>query len=183
MEQIYCATLELVLDKGLAGANMCGISKAAGIATGTCYIYFKSKDELILELFSICRKKSAAFYFREFDEEKGFEFNFRKFFMNVMEFRIKHFRTFIFLEQFYHSPFVTYTQKKSTMKMLEPMYRLLDEGKEQGIIRDMENELIVGFLLGSINEVVKKAHYRKKPVEPAMIQELFGMCWNGIKRG
>ena len=47
VEQIYKATLLLVTEKGLAGITMSEIAKEAGLATGTLYIYFKNKDELV----------------------------------------------------------------------------------------------------------------------------------------
>ena len=69
VDAIYKATLTLVKDRGLAGITMCDISKEASIATGTLYIYFKNKDELIKALFTECRIKSAHCYFEGIDEQ------------------------------------------------------------------------------------------------------------------
>jgi AcrR family transcriptional regulator len=52
IEQIFQATLVLVKEKGLAGITMGEIARAAKIATGTLYIYFESKEQLINELFT-----------------------------------------------------------------------------------------------------------------------------------
>ena len=61
-EQIYCATLQLVKEHGLAGITMSDIAQAAKIATGTLYIYFSGKDELINDLFKECRKVLKLFH-------------------------------------------------------------------------------------------------------------------------
>ena len=46
---IYRATLELVKETGLAGITMGQIAKEAGLATGTVYIYFNNKEDLIVQ--------------------------------------------------------------------------------------------------------------------------------------
>ena len=66
-EQIFGAALGLVKEKGLAGITMCEIAKEAGLATGTLYIYFKNKEELINILFAECRKASVENYFHQYN--------------------------------------------------------------------------------------------------------------------
>ena len=36
---------------------MQAVAKEAGVATGTLYIYFQNKDELIIRLFDVCVKE------------------------------------------------------------------------------------------------------------------------------
>ena len=50
INDIYAATLKLVKANGLAGITMQAVAKEAGVATGTLYIYFQNKDELIIRL-------------------------------------------------------------------------------------------------------------------------------------
>ncbi|MBU4403910.1 MAG: TetR/AcrR family transcriptional regulator, partial [Actinobacteria bacterium] len=45
------AALELIAEQGFHGAPMAAIAKKAGVASGTIYCYFESKDALITELF------------------------------------------------------------------------------------------------------------------------------------
>jgi AcrR family transcriptional regulator len=45
-EQILAAALETFGERGLAGARLEEIARRAGIAKGTVYLYFESKDEL-----------------------------------------------------------------------------------------------------------------------------------------
>lgn len=46
-EQILKAAIEVFREKGFARANVEEISRAAGIAKGTVYLYFKSKTEIL----------------------------------------------------------------------------------------------------------------------------------------
>lgn len=48
MEQrILSATAELIIKDGLQNLSMRNIAKEAGIASGTLYLYFKTKEDLL----------------------------------------------------------------------------------------------------------------------------------------
>jgi AcrR family transcriptional regulator len=51
------AAMELFADRGIGNAPTSAISSAAGVAEGTLFTYFKTKDELINELFRELRKE------------------------------------------------------------------------------------------------------------------------------
>src|SRR5947208_16376605 len=101
INSIYKATLQLVKERGLAGITMSDISKAASIATGTLYIYFKNKDELIKALFAECREQSAKEYFAGVAGEAPFEERMKTLFTNIVRYKMKHFEVSAFLEQSY----------------------------------------------------------------------------------
>jgi AcrR family transcriptional regulator len=48
--EIIRAALELIAEHGFHGAPMAMIAEKAGVAAGTIYRYFESKDILITEL-------------------------------------------------------------------------------------------------------------------------------------
>ncbi|MCL6458999.1 MAG: TetR/AcrR family transcriptional regulator, partial [Gorillibacterium sp.] len=51
-------TLRLIMEKDLQATSMSLISKEAGVSTGSIYYYFKSKEDIINELY----KGIIAFY-------------------------------------------------------------------------------------------------------------------------
>ncbi|NNF64568.1 MAG: TetR family transcriptional regulator, partial [Acidimicrobiia bacterium] len=42
------AVVELVAENGFRGASMAAIAAHAGVATGTAYVHYSSKDELVV---------------------------------------------------------------------------------------------------------------------------------------
>ena len=181
-EQIYRSTMDLVLEKGLSGVTMCDISRSAGIATGTLYIYFRNKEELMNALFSHCRTESALYYLKDLDDANSFGDNFKSIFRNILNYRLLHFEKFIFLEQCYHSPFISIAVRKESLKALNPLFHLFEQGREQKLIKDLDNHLLLGFIIGCINEVVKKAHYAHTAIDDATLENLFLLCWDGVRR-
>ncbi|HEY8057756.1 MAG TPA: helix-turn-helix domain-containing protein, partial [Acidimicrobiales bacterium] len=45
---VRSALRRLVADHGLHGASMAAVAKEAGVATGTAYVHYASKDDLLL---------------------------------------------------------------------------------------------------------------------------------------
>ena len=48
-KKILDTTLKLISDKGFDNVGMLDIAKKAGVATGTFYLYYKSKDDILLK--------------------------------------------------------------------------------------------------------------------------------------
>lgn len=181
IQQVYAATLRLVKAKGLAGITMGEIAKEANIATGTLYIYFKNKTQLINTLFTVCRNASAAVYFKDYDELMPFKAGLKIIWFNLLNYRIKKFEEAVFVEQCIHSPFITETTKEVTKKLFTPLYSLIENGKKQQLIKNTDTLLLLTFMAGSINETVKHAHYTKRKLNKKVIEQMFLMCWDGLK--
>ena len=49
--RIIDAAVEVFAEKGFFGAKVSEVAEAAGVADGTIYLYFKSKDEILISLF------------------------------------------------------------------------------------------------------------------------------------
>lgn len=180
---IYKATLDLVRDRGLAGITMSDISKAASIATGTLYIYFKNKEELIKALFAECREESAREYFTGLDEKAPFEERLKTVFTNIIRYKMTHFSVSAFLEQSYHSPFVCVTDLKKKQKALNPLIVLIEEGIAEKKIKNVEPSLAITYLFGISNEMVKKAYFANKKLSSESVNQMYLMFWDGLSHG
>lgn len=181
IEAIFKATLVLVKERGLAGITMSDISKAASIGTGTLYIYFKNKDELIKALFLECREQSAKHYFEGIEARVSFEARMRQVFFNIIQYKMAFFEVSAFLEQTYHSPFVCITDIKKKEKALRPLFDLIEEGIGEKKIKPVAVNLIVSYMFGILNEMVKKAYFSNKKLAPETIAQVYAMYWDGIK--
>jgi TetR/AcrR family fatty acid metabolism transcriptional regulator len=49
--RILASAVKVFAERGFHSATVAGIAKAAGVADGTIYLYFKGKDDLLLRLF------------------------------------------------------------------------------------------------------------------------------------
>ena len=181
IDDIFKATLKLVKLNGLSGITMQSVAKEAKIATGTLYIYFKSKESLITRLFNNCVTNSANIFFQNYNVSAPFKVGFYTIWSNIVQHRVSRFDESIFMEKCFHSPFIDEETKTTLKKMFEPLRDLLNRGKEQHIIKDIDSFWLIAFMIGTINEVAKRVTYFNKKLTKEIIDLNFQMCWDGIK--
>jgi len=179
--QIFSATLDLVEQKGVAGITMRQIARKAKMATGTLYIYFKDKNELINALFINCRSSSVKVYFKGYNAKEKFATGIKKIWKNIVRHRIENFEEAVFLEQCYHSPFIYESSKEMSHRMIQPLYKLMERGKREKKIKNLDTFLLLTFMVGSITEMIRYARYSGKQFTEEMVEDTFGLCWQGMK--
>ncbi len=60
-ERLLAAARELVEEQGYAGASVIAVAERAGLAAGTLYRHFSSKEDLFVELFrAVCDREIEA---------------------------------------------------------------------------------------------------------------------------
>lgn len=179
--QIFQAALKLVARKGLAGVTMGDISKEAGIATGTLYVYFKSKDELINALFAACRENSVQVSFKGYQPSTPFKLGFRRIWLNILRYKLQNFEETIFQEQCYHSPFITADTREKAQQLAAPFYELMKRGQQEQLIKSVDTGLLITCLIGTMNELIKQTHYSGIPLSRSRINTAFDLCWDALK--
>ena len=102
-------------------------------------------------------------------------------FRNIICYKMKHFEVSAFLEQSYHSPYIDQIDLKKKQKAMFPLRALINEGIETGKIKNAETRLIVSYLFGIVNEMVKRAYFSNKKLTDADIDEVYAMFWDGLK--
>src|SRR5690349_15921319 len=60
-ERILRAAVKVFAKNGFYATRVSDVAKAAGVADGTIYLYFKSKDELLVSLFEDRIEKLLSF--------------------------------------------------------------------------------------------------------------------------
>ena len=182
IEQIFAATLKLVVDIGVAGITMRQIAKQADMATGTLYIYFKDKETLIARLFRECNQSSINAYFQGYDPAVPFKTGFRVVWDNILTHKMNHFDIAVFLEQCHHSPFLAATSKEISRTLVKPLFKLIERGKEEKMLKDLDTLFLLVYMVGGITDVIKYLKYNNKKITPDVVEAAFNVCWDGLKR-
>jgi AcrR family transcriptional regulator len=72
IEAIFQSALEMIVKEGFEGLSMQKLAKAAGVSPATIYIYFKDKEDMLLQLYKRECDRFFAFILKEFDPEMDF---------------------------------------------------------------------------------------------------------------
>jgi AcrR family transcriptional regulator len=139
-EKIITTSTAQFLAKGFVGTSVTDIAKAVGIAKGTVYCHFKSKDE-ILE--SILDKFSSEFLdgvIKEVNNCKGdFLAKFRIFYKYTTEFGVHHRELMLVWHTLLGEIIGNASDTERKMKEIQARYNdfletFLEQGKREGLI-------------------------------------------------
>jgi len=180
---ILDTALSMIARIGLSGLKMSDLAKEAGVATGTVYIYFEDKNQLIRELYLQLTRHSTTDLSKGILVHEPLKIRLNKIALNYLENNIKNPENGVFLEQYFRSP---YLQKDDETrleeeKVLQPIYELVLEGQRQSLIKEANPKWLVLLMCGMLNEVAKQLIYKQKSLSEDEWELTFGVLWDGIK--
>ena len=182
IEQIFQATLRLVAVEGFSGLRMGDVAKGAKIATGTLYIYFKDKQALINAVYLYLKEQMAAQYIVQEDLEKPYKSSFDAIWKKYFFATLNNPEASAFIEQYYRSPYFNKKSKDQAYQSLQPIYDLLERGKKEKLIKNIDSDLLIAQLNGPILDMVKMHYAGNLEVNTQMVNHAIQMAWDGIKK-
>jgi AcrR family transcriptional regulator len=96
--------LKMIVKEGFDGLSMHKLAKAAGVSPATIYIYFKDRDDLIVQLYSEEMKKMTEATLEGFDPAMRFDAGLKIQWINRARYCLKHPAQAHFMEQIRFSP-------------------------------------------------------------------------------
>ncbi|MFN0085770.1 MAG: TetR/AcrR family transcriptional regulator [Blastocatellia bacterium] len=184
-ETILRAAAKVFAQSGYFNAKVADVARAAGIADGTVYLYFKSKEELLTSIFNWAMgefigrargmlaetadpreklRRFALLHFSLLEEERDI----------AIVFQIELRQSTKFMEQFSTTHLATY---------LQMLREIVEEGQRSGLFRTQMNSTVVAkFLFGALDEMATNwilSH--KKQSLTAMVEPVLDIFLNGVE--
>ncbi|WP_421240599.1 TetR/AcrR family transcriptional regulator [Aeromonas enteropelogenes] len=130
--QILDAALALCAEDGLQGAATARIAKAAGVANGTLFHHFPSKEALILQLYQDVKQRMGA-AICEANPALSLREQTRHYWQLAMAWMLAHPHELKFVLGFFHSPMLAReTRSKVLSDALRFLPALLAQGQASG---------------------------------------------------
>lgn len=182
-EAIMEAALKLFTERGFHGTSTAQISKEAGIATGTLFNYFPTKEDLINSLYFEVKGKLSRSMGKQMENENTFKDKLRKLWSNLINWGIENQKEFLFVGQFCSSPYITKFTREEVMKEYIFLHNLVNQGIKLGEIKDYSPELIIAMFYQDSRAVVNLILDSNMSSETdKFIEKGFQIIWNGLRR-
>jgi AcrR family transcriptional regulator len=174
-------TLRLLIEKNLQATSMALISKESGVSTGSIYYYFKSKEEVVNELFrGIVKFYNEAIY-TEFHREVSIRERFWRFWENVIRFNMEYPLAFQFLEQYSFSPYIDEAIKQeANQESCGQLAALYAEAVQQQLFIEFEPRHMVLMHFGAVAHLEKAYLAKQEKLTEETIQRAIQFCWNAV---
>ena len=180
-EAILNATLELINKHGFHASPMSMVAKEAGVAAGTIYHYFESKEELINALYLNHKEKLLKISLIQDDTSKPYKERFRHFFYALFEFYVKNPKEFMFAEQYKKSPFYQQVPKDKIAEFEQPILDFLKKGVFTRQFKDIPPKLMLTLILSFISSMAVLDINREMIIDYTVLDVILNVCWDGLK--
>lgn len=180
-EAILRSTLELIKTNGFHDTPISMIVKNAGVAAGTIYHYFPSKDAIIMELQDQINKEMVAAMFDEANSNKGYKQQFFEGWVGLCRYFINNPSSLIFTEQFNCSPYAKIVSTKDNKDSLRKFNEFFQYGMDKGYLKKMEYLLIASAVFGCITATAKYYISGHFGFEETDLCKIANILWDGIR--
>ncbi|AKB41966.1 TetR/AcrR family transcriptional regulator [Methanosarcina mazei] len=178
---ILKAALKLFTERGFHGTSTAQISKNAGVATGTLFNYFPTKEDLINSLYFEVKGNLSHAMGNGLEAESTFQDKLKKIWSNLVNWGVENQEEFLFVGQFCSSPYITKFTRDEVMKEYIFLHNLVDEGIKAGKIRDFSAELVIAMFYQSSRTVVNFILDSDSSLDENKVSEDgFQILWRGL---
>ncbi|MFC0779222.1 TetR/AcrR family transcriptional regulator [Flavobacterium sp. HJSW_4] len=182
-EKILKSVYALTGKQGLASVNISGISKTAGIATGTLYTYFKNKEELVQLAYAAVEDKMTQEMYRDFDINMPIRQSLKQIYINMLNYRLKNYDETVFIDQYVQSRYIQINFSKQLAEyeiQNKPLYDLLEKGQQEGIIKALDAIILISFFDGAVRSCSTGIIQKLFPLSQQLMDDCFDMVWRGM---
>lgn len=152
---IRLKAIEMVVDEGFDGLSMQKLAKAAGVSPATIYIYFKDRDDLIVQLWLSEVDKMSESTLKGFDPSMSFEEGLKVQWMNRARYSIENPMSAHFLEQIKYSPYHDICAKKMKPKFVAMMHEFVHNAIKRKELVKLPLEVYWSLAFAPLYQLVK----------------------------
>lgn len=176
-ELIFKTALPLFDELGFSGTTTAKIAKEAGIGSGTLFLYFQSKEELLSELYFEIKEEMIQAIKQNMDESQPCATQMRSIWNGVMYWGVVNQLKFSFLNQFsYSQHFRNLAKSRSAVG-----FDYLAECFAKMLANPEHVPLVLTAFYGQIFAMVYHIIYHDESIKEVLTKDSFDIFWNGIK--
>jgi TetR/AcrR family fatty acid metabolism transcriptional regulator len=144
-------------DQGFFQSTIAMVAGEAGVADGTIYLYFKNKDDILVQIFSYKAKQVFDRFKEEVDKAQTAIDKLRNLvFRHLQEFQCNRDMAVVYQAETHQKNRLVESQIQEMSKMyMDIISEIVEQGQEEGSMRrDLYISLVKRFILGSVDEVI-----------------------------
>ena len=179
---IMAAALELFARRGFEGTSVDVIVKRAGVAAGTVYRYFASKEALVNELFQHWERARVEAIFFDYPWRADPRGQFRLYWQRLATFARQNPSAYVFLEMHWHTPYLDEASRDLRDQCIARGDETLGSMREKGAVKDIEPHLIMSLVSGVFNGLFQDSLNGFIELSDSIVATAEDCCWDAIKR-
>lgn len=181
VEAIAAAVYRLVARDGLSAVTLAHIAREAGVATSTLYVYYKSREDLLDDVYQKAKTATVTRCAQDDDPQASLKSRVRRIWNNMVDNRIENQQQMAFLEQYYHSEFLSEASRAMSQRMLAPFIELIVAGQKSEQLKPVPPPLLAASVMGLAKETAVLVARGELPNNEKTRTSGFQICWDAVK--
>jgi AcrR family transcriptional regulator len=181
-ERLLSAALALFVKNGVQNTTTAEIAKAAGMAAGTLFLYFPTKQDLINALVLKIGKAQADNINHLLEPALSARDSFFRIWSASSGWFLENMDAYLFIQQVRESSLIPAAVVMESDQFFGFYYAAIQKGNQEGILKPYPADLIGAFLYQGLVAVMSYLRIQTDPGKHAeIIQQGFDIFWDGIR--
>ena len=183
-QMVLETTLELIMEHGVQATSMAKVSKASGVAVGTIYHHFASKEAIITELYRYYKLLMIEALTPELTAVEDLQQAFRLAAIRILAFAENNATAFQFIETYYASPVISQeVRDEMEQRFSTVISAYFDDLRNQGVVSENRtNEMLNLYLSGSLFTMIRAQISGIVKWDKMTIDSYIQMIWYGLTK-
>ncbi|MBA4053376.1 MAG: TetR family transcriptional regulator [Marivirga sp.] len=181
-KQLLEAALKLFVGFGFHGTPTSKIAEAAGVANGTLFHYFKTKDDLIVALYIDIKLRLLEYVGQNAKTENTLKGTLKGLYLASLYWTLDNEAESKYIEQFRSSPFFIQIPPEQIENQTKFFFDLLKKGIKDKIVKPLPVDLIhvlINSHISGINQYLA-ANKFSKAKQHQVLTDSFELLWDMI---
>jgi len=181
-EQILIAALKLFVEFGFHGTPTSKIAREAGVSNGTLFHYYKTKDELVVELYIYIKTKMTGCIDSGRIEGETIKATFKRMFISSMYWALENPIEFRYSQQFHSSPYLSMVSHEEILKQTKYLMDFMQEAIDARVLKPLPIDLLFTLIsnhIYGINEYLITTKMDEEK-QKELIDQSFDLIWDMI---
>ena len=181
-EQILEAAMRLFIEKGIHATATSLIAKEAGVATGTLFHHFKSKEELVHALYHSIYGSLLEYKEGRIDEGADVHEQLRNNWKLDIEWGTTHIEYFRFLERYSFLHYASESAINEIYDRFQHCVELFKKAVDQNLVRTDDLDYIREHFVWNIRMNIAFFIEFPEKCTPENVEKSFNIYWKGISK-
>ena len=179
--KIMESALAAFAESGFGGVSVPAIASGAGVAAGTMYRHFASKEALVNALFVHWKSALRDHLLADFPFGASPEVQFLTLWRRLHGFAQAHPRAIAFLELHHHGPYLSDASLSVEREVLLPILGYMQAGQATGAVREVPAEGLIAMVWGAFVGIFKAESMGYLSFDEALMEQLGACCWDAVR--
>lgn len=182
-EQIQATALRLFVADGFHGTPTAKIAAEAGVANGTLFYHYKTKDDLVVALYNRIKHEHADNVQAIISRDDFISTKFRNIFIHSVNWALNNRDKFYYIQQFNSSPHLARVSPEKIEEHTIGYAGFIAEGVKKKLLKQEPVGLIISIFNGHVYglyQYLTSAKFEPEEKEK-IINEAYEMIWDTMK--